>query len=312
MAPAHLGELAALTTAVCWTVTGLSFEAASRRVGSLSVNLIRLFIAFGLLCLFGAITRGKPLPSDADANAWLWLGLSGLIGFSLGDLCLFRAYVLVGARVAMLMMSLVPPMVALIGKAFLHEDLALRHWVGMAVTVAGVMWVVLEKRRAGGGLTQEEQLNGAGVRNASGRRLPGVLLALVGAIGQAVGLVMSKKGMGDYNAFASTQIRILAGLAGFVILFFFIRWWPRVWTAMANRPAMARTALGATFGPFLGVSFSLLAVQHTQAGVAATIMAIVPVLIIAPAAILFHQRVTARAVLGACMAVAGVGILFLG
>jgi drug/metabolite transporter (DMT)-like permease len=295
---AHLGEVAALGTAVCWTITGLSFESAGRRIGSLSVNLIRLVMALLLLCVFGALTRGRALPTDASGDAWLWLGLSGLIGFSLGDLCLFRAYVLVGSRIATLTMALVPPMVALIGGVFLHETLAARDWIGMAITVAGVAWVVLERSHGVNGLRGD-------------KRMQGVLLAFAGAVGQAVGLVMSKRGMGEYNAFASTQIRIIAGLIGFIVIYFAIDWWPRAYAALADRGAMARTALGATFGPFMGVSLSLVAVQNTKAGVAATIMAIVPVLIIAPAVFFFHERVTPRAVAGACLAVAGVALLFL-
>ena len=294
---ADLGQIAALGTAVCWTVTGLSFEAAGKRIGSLSVNLIRLVMALALLCVFGAITRGLAFPTDAPPRAWLWLGLSGLIGFSLGDLCLFRAYVTIGSRIATLMMALVPPMVALIGRAFLHETLTGRDWLAMGITIVGVAWVVLERP--------------TGVGISRGHRLQGVLLAFGGAVGQAVGLIMSKRGMGDYNAFASTQIRIVAGLIGFIIIYFAIDWWPRAYAALADRGAMWRTLLGAAFGPFMGVSLSLVAVQHTQAGVAATIMAIVPVLIIAPSAILFHERVSARAVVGACVAFAGIALLFL-
>jgi len=318
MALAHLGELAALTTACCWTVTGLSFEAAGRRVGSLSVNLIRLFLALGFLCIFGWIARGLPLPTDAPARAWLWLGLSGLIGFSIGDLCLFRAYVLVGSRISMLMMALVPPMVALIGLGFLRESLVARDWLGMAVTVAGVAWVVLEGHpapRAVGAQIASSPRQGSKDRDAAVSphegRWRGVILALVGAICQAIGLVFSKRGMGDYDAFASTQIRIIAGIAGFAVVFFLTHWWRRAFQALSNRAAMARITLGAFFGPFLGVSFSLLAVQHTQAGIAATIMALVPVFIILPSVLIFHERVSARAVGGAFLAVAGVALLFL-
>ncbi|MCK4414678.1 MAG: DMT family transporter [Candidatus Eisenbacteria sp.] len=294
---AHPGELAALGTAVCWTVTGLSFEAAGRRVGSLSVNLIRLVMAFGLLALFGLATRGQALPLDATTHAWVWLGISGLIGFAFGDLCLFRAYVLVGSRISMLLMSLVPPIAAVIGWFFLHEQLAPRDWLGMGITVTGIVWVVLER-------------SGRQAAEVRSQMTKGVLLAFLGAVGQAVGLVLSKLGMGSYDAFAATQIRIIAGLVGLVVIFFVIGWWPRVWSALAHRGAMTRISLGAFFGPFLGVSLSLVAIQHTQTGVAATIMAIVPVLIIAPAAILFRERITLRAVLGASLAVAGVVLLF--
>jgi drug/metabolite transporter (DMT)-like permease len=136
-------------------------------------------------------------------------------------------------------------------------------------------------------------------------------LALGGALGQAAGLVLSKKGMGSYDAFSATQIRVLTGIVGFSVLFIFMNRWPRVWAALKNPPAMRRITLGAIFGPFLGVSFSLLAVQHTKTGIAATLMAIVPVLIIAPSVLLFHEKVNTKEILGAIITVGGVALFFL-
>jgi drug/metabolite transporter (DMT)-like permease len=293
-----VGELAALATACCWTVTALSFESAGKRVGSLPVNLIRLLLALGLYAAFGFLRRGLPLPTDATAHAWLWLSLSGLVGFTFGDLCLFRAFVLVGARLSMLLMTLVPLLTALLGFLVLGEGLGPRDGLGMLVTLAGVSWVVLERRSSGGG-------------PAGRRRLWGLLLALGGAVGQAVGLILSKHGMGDYDAFAASQIRVLAGALGFALMFSALGLWGRTVRALGDRGAMARIGLGAVFGPFLGVSLSLLAVQHTHAGVAATLMALVPVLVIPASRFLTGERVTWRAVAGACVAVAGSALLML-
>lgn len=283
---------------MCWTVTALAFESAGKQVGSLAVNLIRLLLGFLFLSIFSLIVRGIPLPLDAPARAWLWLSLSGIAGFVIGDLFLFRALVVIGARISTLIMSLVPPITALIGWAILGETLSLRDLVGMALTVGGIALVVLE--RDGG-------------KNQLRLSLPlsGILLALGGAFGQAVGLVLSKYGMGSYNAFASTEIRVIAGIIGFSLLFSLLKRWPRIGYAAHNRKAMTRISVGAFFRPFLGVSFSLLAVQHTVAGVASRIMAIVPVLIIPPAVILFKEKVNAKAVIGAGIAVIGVAFLFL-
>lgn len=295
---AFAGEVAALATAVCWTVTSMAFESAGKRIGSLAVNLIRLVMAFGFLALYCWVTRGRPLPSDASAHNWYWLSLSGVVGFTIGDLCLFRAFVLLGARLSMLLMSLVPPMTALIGLAILDERLEALDWVGMSITVAGVTWVVAERRRPG---------NGAA---GSPHSRAGILLGVLGAAGQAVGLVLSKYGMRGYDSFAATHIRIIAGIAAFAVVFTVIGWWPTVFRALGNRGAMARTTLGAIFGPFLGVSFSLVAVKYTEAGVAATIIALVPVLIIPPAVLVQKESVSPRAILGSLVAVAGVALLF--
>jgi drug/metabolite transporter (DMT)-like permease len=293
----HAGELAALATACCWTATALAFEAAGRRIGPLALNLIRLVPAFLLLSVYSWLVRGVAFPVDASAHAWLWLSLSGLVGFTVGDLCLFRAFVRVGARVSMLLMATAPLLTTLLGLLIMGELLSARQLLGMLLTVTGVSSVALERRPDAAG-----QL----------RRLPldGILLALGGAAGQALGLVLSKLGMGAYDAFAATQIRVLAGIVGLSVVFTAIGWWPRVRAALADRRALVPTGIGAFFGPFLGVSLSLVAVKYTYAGVAATLMALVPVLIIPVSVLLFGEKVSRTAVLGALVAVAGTALLF--
>jgi drug/metabolite transporter (DMT)-like permease len=196
-------------------------------------------------------------------------------------------------------MALAPPIAAVVGWLVLGEKLDLVDCMGMALTLSGIMWVVLERK-------------GDGPDKAQRHPASGVLLGLFGAAGQAVGLVLSKKGMGEYNAFAATQIRILAGIAGFSLLFFILKWWGRVFEGVKDRTSMGFAALGALMGPFLGVSLSLVAVQHTQTGIAATIMAMTPVFIIPPLMIIHGEKVSLRAVLGAVVAVGGVALLWLG
>jgi drug/metabolite transporter (DMT)-like permease len=293
----HAGELAALATACCWTASALAFEAAARRVGSVALNLIRLVPALLLLTIYSWLVRGVAVPVDATAHAWLWLSLSGLVGFTLGDLCLFRAFVRLGARVSMLLMATVPPLTTLFGLLLMGEVLSARQLLGMALTVAGVASVVLERRPDAAGKLHRLPLDG-------------ILLGLGGAVGQALGLVLSKVGMGSYDAFAATQIRVLAAIVGMAAVYTVIGWWPRVRTALGDRPAMAATGIGAIFGPFLGVSLSLVAIKYAFAGVAATLMALVPVLIIPASVLLFGEKVSRLAVLGALVAVTGSALLF--
>lgn len=303
---AYFGEIAALLTAVFWTVTSMAFESAGKKVGSLSVNLIRLIIAFFIYCVYTQITRGMYFPFDATAEAWLWLALSGLVGFVIGDLLLFQAFVVVGARISMLMMAMTPPFTAIISYFMLKEVLSPMNWLGMLITLIGINIVIIKR--------ENQNLNGGKKirkRLTSAYSLKGILLALGGALGQAVGLVLSKKGMGDYDAFAASQIRVLTGMIGFAVLLLFMKRYGRVWKAVKNVSAMKRITLGSVFGPFLGVSFSLLAIQYTKAGIAATIMAIVPVLIIPPAIILFKEKVNWKEVLGAIITVGGVAVFFI-
>lgn len=298
MTGSHLGEIAALTTAICWSFTSLSFEAASKRIGSLQVNFIRLVLAFILLTVYNGIFRHQILPIDASAHNWTWLLLSGFVGFVFGDYFLFKAYIIIGARVTMLVMSLVPPITAILSWMILGETMDLREISAMILTIAGVALVVIERNESNGLLKFSHPI-------------PGILCALCGAIGQAGGLILSKYGMGDYNAFAATQIRVICGITGFGILLLALKKVPELMRAVQNRKAMQFTATGAFFGPFLGVSFSLFAVQHTVAGVASTIMAIVPVLIIPLAILIQKERVTFKEIVGALIAVSGVALYFL-
>lgn len=300
MPAAYTGQLAALGAASLWACTALAIEEAARRVGSLSVNLIRLVMAFGFLALTGVLRRGLPLPVDATAHAWGWLTLSGLVGFVFGDLCLYRAYLVIGPRLSSLMMSLVPPLTALIGWLALGETLTGRDLVGMTFTVGGIAWAILERGK----------MRGLGA--ASGHvTLSGIALGLGGALGQAGGLILSKIGMGRYDAFAATQVRVLAGIAGYSLLFVALGWWPRVRDGVRDRRALGFCLLGAFCGPFLAVSLSLIAIRDTAAGVAASIMALTPVLIIPLVILLRGERVGIGGLAGAVVAVCGVALLFL-
>ena len=298
MVISHAGELVALATAGCWTLTALCFEAASRRVGALTVNLVRLILAMGFISIYCRLVRGYWLPFDATAYNWVWLLISGAVGIFVGDMCLFQAFVLIGARKSMLVMSLVPPMTAITGWLVLGEVLSPLDWMGMALTVIGVAWVVMERGTD---------------RAGSPSRVPfsGLIFAFLAASGQAVGLVLSKFGMKGYDPFAATQIRIIAALGIFLALFAVFRWWPKVRMILRQKAVLGLTATGAFFGTFLGISLSLLAVKLTKTGIAATIMSIVPILIIPPAAIFFKEKITPRAVIGAFAAVMGVSFLFL-
>ena len=289
----HIGEIAALLTAVCWTLSALFFEKAGRRIGSLSVNILRLLLAILFLGLTTFFTRGMFFPTDATAYQWFWLGLSGIVGFFLGDLCLFKSYTIIGSRTAQLVMSLSPMLTAVIGWIFLHETLSLKSLVGIVVSVSGIMIAV------------------AGRHFRLNIPLKGFLFALGGALGQAGGLILSKKGIGNYDAMAATQIRAIFGFGCFALLVSYLKRWKGVFSAVKNFKCMKSLTAGAVFGPFIGVALSLFAVQHANTGVAATLMALVPIFIIAPSAVMFKEKITARQVVGAVISILGASIFFL-
>lgn len=294
---AYTGEIAALATACFWTATALAFEAASKRLGSVVVNMLRLILAFIYLGIFSWITRGSFLPDGASLHNWLWLSLSGLIGFVFGDLFLFESYTIIGSRIAMLIMTLVPPLTALIGWIVMDEHLSFFNIVGMFITLAGIALVISQRKN--------------GSNRKSTLAVKGLFFAFLGAVGQAVGLVLSKFGMGNYNAFSATQIRIITGIVGFTLVVSFFGKWKDIAKTLGSKNGMLPLVIGSVFGPFLGVSFSLYAVQHTQTGIASTLMALVPVFIIAPSVVIFKQKVSWKEILGAIISVMGVATFFI-
>jgi len=298
----YVGGIAALGTAMCWVGSALAFTSAGRRIGSMNVNLIRLLIGLFYLMVVQWIRRGLPLPTDASSHAWLWLSVSGLVGFTFGDLCLFRAFVVIGPRLAMLIMSLAPPIAALTAWIALGERMSWADTAGMVLTLAGISWAILSRQPS----HPEAQSPARTLRQT----VWGVTLGFGGAVGQGVGLVLSKHGMGSYDALAATEIRLIAGAVGFALLFVGLRWWPKVAASVRNARGMRDTAIGAFFGPFLGVSLSLVAVQNESTGVAASIMATTPILIIPFSMRMYGEKVGFGGVAGAVLAVAGVALFF--
>ncbi|OYT17102.1 MAG: EamA family transporter [Bacteroidetes bacterium 4572_77] len=298
MIQSHFGELAALMTAVFWTITALAFEGATKRVGPFAVNLLRLVFALVFLSLMSYFSRGISLPVDATAHIWLWLGLSGVVGFIIGDYFLFASYPQIGSRMAMLMMTLAPPIAAFFGWIVLGETITLKGLAGMILVLSGIAIAIWSKPSG----------------EKKGRLkfpIKGLIYAFIGALGQGGGIVLSKYGMGQYDAFAATQIRVIVAIFGFTIIITFLRRWKNVTNTFKNKLALRGIVVGSVFGPFLGVSFSLLAIQNTNTGIASTIMAIVPVLIILPAVVLYKQKVSIAEIAGAFLSVFGVAMFFI-
>ena len=307
----YLGEAISLAVAVSWTVTALFAEVGSKRLGSLQMNVIRMILS---LVMLGATLwwfTGSPYPLYADGKTWLWLSMSGFVGYLLGDYCLFNSYIWIGSRFGQLFMTLAPPTAALFGWMLLGETLAWNALLGMLVTLTGIGISVLNK-----GESQKLSLK---------LPLKGVLYGIGAGVGQGIGLVLSKVGMNFYEEvipageelvadlvpFASTFIRAVTGAIGFLCVMGFQRQFHTLATSVRDRKGM-NAALWATItGPFIGVSLSLMAVQYTEAGIASTLMALTPVLIIWPAHIFFGQQVTFKEVVGACISVIGVSLFFI-
>ncbi|MCK5312483.1 MAG: DMT family transporter [Desulfobacteraceae bacterium] len=299
------GGIIALFTVLFWTLSVQLFEAASKRIGSTSVNIIRISIAVVLFCIILFIKDGYIIPSYFPMRAWIYLSLSGVIGFFLGDIFLFKAFVEIGPRVTMLIMSLSAPVAALIGWFFLNETYIAHQWIGMFVTLSGVALVILEKDN-----TKKNAKPNLQARNITPK---GIIFGIGGMLGQAVGFILSKTGMqtesGYLDAIASTQIRAMAAFVCFVLLFTLTKRWGAVKHGINNKQALTYTAIGSALGPVAGVSLSLLALHYMTVGVASTIFSLVPVALIPFAIFLHKERVSFKAMAGALLAVCGIFLL---
>ncbi|HMU92994.1 MAG TPA: DMT family transporter [Anaerolineales bacterium] len=294
-----IGEIAGLATSFFFAITAIIFASVGRMVGSQVTNRFRLLFALFYLVILNLILFHEPLPFSAGSPRWLWLSLSGVIGLSLGDAFLFRSYVAVGPRLGSLLLSLAPIFGSVIAWIFFGETLTALQILGILLALAGIGWVVT---------SHKEEAN-----TPKGHTREGIIFGILAGLGQAVGLVLSKQAMaGGFSPFQANAIRMLAAV---------IFTW--AWTAVEgqisstvetirNHPkALQWIAFGAVIGPVLGVSSSLLAVQHAEIGVASTLMALPPVIVLPISYFVFKEKIGWQGIAGTFLAILGVAVLFL-
>lgn len=308
----YFGEMLSLGVAVSWTTTALASEVATRHLGVMVANVWRMMLAGACTALLCLATMGSGWPVYAGGETWMWLLLSGVVGYFFGDWCLFNSYLTIGSRYGQLFMTLAPMFAALAAGVSIGQVLDWRSLLAMAVTLSGIFISILGR---GGSHGVSVQLP-----------LKGILFGIGAGMGQGVGLVLSKIGLDSYEAdvpaallpkvvnvlpFSANFIRCLAGLTCFA-LWMVVRGQGRRWVAaLDDRRGLAMLGVAVVFGPFLGVGFSLMAVQYTAAGIASTLMATTPIIILLPSWYFFHQRLTLKVVLGAVVSVVGVSLFFL-
>ncbi len=294
-----IGEISALLAATFWSGSSLAFAEATRRVGSVQVNVTRQFLAASILTAVVLIARPG---MDLSYSQVIYLAVSGIIGFALGDSFLFEAFQRLGARVTMLIMSLAPAVAAGLAYIMLGEGLSPGAFGGIALTIAGICFVIMEGNDA---------RNDGTVHKVTPA---GILLAILAATGQGSGLVFAKMAFrdGPVNGFVATLVRITAA---FVVLLpaalLFGKYRQPVEPFRRHPGAFSLTFLGTVFGPVLGVVGSLIAIQHTRVGIAATLMATTPVIMLPLVHFIHRESLGWRALAGTVTAIAGVAVLFL-
>ena len=292
-----IGELYALLTAFCWSGSSFAFTAATNRLGSLQLNINRLMLSV-IFLFFTILFLG--IHVQLSSIQILNLAISGAVGFIFGDTFLFKAYQHVGARIGMLLMSLSPIMSALLAFIFLNELISFWGIIGMAITILGVTLVVAERREVPSSKYKISKI--------------GIFYGIMGALGQAVGMIFSKEAFnfGEINGFVASLVRIISAVVILLPLVILSGRFKNPIKVFSNDfKALASTITGTIFGPYLGVTFSLLAVEYAKVGIAATLMATVPIIMLPISRYAFKEKLSWRAIGGAIIAVCGVAILIL-
>lgn len=292
-----IGELSALLTAFLWSGTSFAFTAAVVRIGTLQLNINRMILAS--LLLYVTIILGGfsfALSSGQVFN----LVISGILGLVVGDSFLFKAFQNIGARVSMLLMASSPAMSSVLAYFFLGENLSLFAIIGILVTIIGIGLVVLERSELPDAKYKISKI--------------GIVYGLLGALGQAAGLIFAKFAFeeSEVNKMVATFIRIISSVL--IMLFAALltqRYKNPVKLYKEDQKAFGATIIGTILGPYLGITFSLVAIANTKVGIAATLMSTMPIIMLPLVKFVYKERLSWRAVAGAFIAVAGVTILFI-
>lgn len=291
-----LGEISATFAALLWSVNAIVLSEAVIKVGSFNVNIGRLF--FALIFLLITIL----LMNSSFYILWkqyYYLILSGIIGLVIGDYGMLKSYEIIGPRLGMLMMSFVPPISVVLAYIFLGEILSEIQIIGIFITSIGIVVVVLQKK------VKTDRFHFT---------LKGGIYGLIAAVGQAVGLIFVKEAfnLGELDEFVAAFIRIFFSLILLILI-------GRVFGLSKNsirvfkndRKAFKLIIWGALLGPYLGITSSLVAVANTQVGIASTLMATVPVMMLPISKFYYKERLSTLSIVGTLIAVIGIAILFL-
>ncbi|MCX6832602.1 MAG: DMT family transporter [candidate division Zixibacteria bacterium] len=293
------GELAALSTAICWSFGTILFGYAGRRVGSFAINTIRITLAALLLVAGNLLIEGQILPASCNYHQLLILAISGIIGLTIGDGCYFKSLVILGPRISSLMTASSPIFAVIIAWIFVGQQMSLLDLLGIALTLAGISWVILERSR-----------NSFGAQ--AGPKALGYLLGIGGSLAQAIALTMAKVGMGDnIPPLNASFVRMVSATVAIWIIVFATGRLSNIRRAVRDGKAMTAICSAAVIGPFFGIWLSLLSVQYTKIGIASTLMATTPLFIIPLVMIIHKERPSLRAIIGTITTVAGVAILLL-
>jgi drug/metabolite transporter (DMT)-like permease len=295
-----LGQLFAVLTAACWAQNSLTYSAVGKRVGSPTVTHIRLWLALPMIILVHLIFTGTLLPTGLPSGAYIFLSASGFVGFCLADLLIFRAFVEIGARETMVIMTMSPIFSALLSWLILGEILMPLQILGILGTIGGVSWVIIaESRRSRRDRTDSE-------RNAKG-----IAFAVAGALTQAGGMILARQGLDfDVHPVSANVVRISAGLVGLTAYALLRGQFVTDFRKMSDRRSLLLLTLAAFVGPVLGIILTLYALSWAPVGIVTALMQITPIMLIPIDRFYYKKHIPLGAVAGTFVALGGAALLF--
>ncbi len=295
------GELYALLSAAGSAAGQLLIGTAEKKLSVFTINITKTSIALLCLSLMRWAVAGTALPLGIPKPAWIFLTLSGMIGYVFGDMLYFGSYRYLGVRIAMVVMSASPLITAWLAYLVFGQTMRAMDFAAVVVVVLGVCMVLL----------------GSGRTQVVGKRkyFRGILFALLGAMGQSGGVIFSMLGMSHIaaagSALIAAQIRLIGALACYLAFFLFSQNRERLAVDIQQRSAMCFLALGAVCGCFIGVTSALESLRYVSAGVSAAICSVSPVMVLPFSAWILHEKIRFVEVAGSLLCVAGVGFFVL-
>ena len=292
----YTGEISALATAVLWAFTSLVFAKASLKVGSVLVNISRLVIAEILIIITVFVNHSIFNPSSEQL--WLLI-ISGIVGLVIGDGGLFKAFETTGPRIGMLFLSLAPAISSIIAYFYLGEVMSYMAILGAIITLGGILLVVLTEHNQGDGKYKITPM--------------GLFYCTMGAVGQGFGLVAAKKAnmLGALDPFVVTGIRIFAAIVVMLPFILIFKKLKNPFKSFAqNKEALKFTLIGSIIGPYISITLSFIAISLTQIGVATTLMATTPIVMLPLSHYVMKEKLNKYAIIGSIITVLGVALLF--
>ncbi|MDI1355496.1 MAG: DMT family transporter [bacterium] len=302
------GEIIALLTTLSWSLGIIPFTEAAKRLGASALNQYRLLLAWMVITCILLATHSFQVSflfSQPQSKHFLYLGVSGIIGFSIGDYFSITSFKILGPKLGSLYTSFAPGAALLTGYVLLGQEVNAIGLMGMCITIGGVIWLTLSRK-------DKKASEDAGFE----RNKKGVVFGVIGAFCQGIGLVLSKMGLDSYpehhlETLHAVWIRLLfAFSAAFLISLLTGHLMSNSKPIFSNhKNGLPFMLLGTLFGPVMGVSLSLLAIQHLEVAVAQTIFALLPMVVLPINYFYYKEKITAQSLVACLIAIFGVVML---